>query len=137
LRLRDRLLPLVNLHDLLALGETHNDDTGAYIVVAQVGANSLGIIVDRVFAMTDSEPTSLWPRPASFCARTSSTTLICGIAKRSPPTSTISADTIASVSGILMVNVVPAPGVLFRSMVPPIFSIYVLPAPNPRLASVR
>ena len=49
LRLRDRLLPLVNLHDLLALGETHNDDTGAYIVVAQVGANSLGIIVDRVF----------------------------------------------------------------------------------------
>ena len=27
----------------------NNDDTGAYIVVAQVGANSLGIIVDRVF----------------------------------------------------------------------------------------
>jgi two-component system, chemotaxis family, sensor kinase CheA len=49
LRLRDRLLPLVNLNDLLALGESHNDDTGAYIVVAQVGANSLGIIVDRVF----------------------------------------------------------------------------------------
>jgi len=49
LRLRDRLLPLVNLHELLALGETSNDDTGAYIVVAQVGANSLGIIVDRVF----------------------------------------------------------------------------------------
>ena len=49
LRLRDRLLPLVNLNDLLALGESHNDDSGAYIVVAQVGANSLGIIVDRVF----------------------------------------------------------------------------------------
>ena len=49
LRLRDRLLPLVNLNDLLALGETHNDDTGAYIVVTQVGASSLGIIVDRVF----------------------------------------------------------------------------------------
>jgi two-component system chemotaxis sensor kinase CheA len=49
LRLRDRLLPLVNLNDLLALGEAHNDDAGAYIVVAQVGANSLGIIVDRVF----------------------------------------------------------------------------------------
>ena len=49
LRLRDRLLPLVNLNDLLALGKSHNDDTGAYIVVAQVGANSLGIIVDRVF----------------------------------------------------------------------------------------
>jgi two-component system chemotaxis sensor kinase CheA len=49
LRLRDRLLPLVNLNDLLALGDSHNDDTGAYIVVAQVGAGSLGIIVDRVF----------------------------------------------------------------------------------------
>ena len=49
LRLRDRLLPLVNLNDLLALGESKNDDTGAYIVVAQVGASSLGIIVDRVF----------------------------------------------------------------------------------------
>jgi two-component system chemotaxis sensor kinase CheA len=33
----------------LVLGESKNDDTGAYIVVAQVGANSLGIIVDRVF----------------------------------------------------------------------------------------
>jgi two-component system, chemotaxis family, sensor kinase CheA len=49
LRLRDRLLPLVNLNDLLDLGDSHNDDSGAYIVVAQVGANILGIIVDRVF----------------------------------------------------------------------------------------
>jgi two-component system, chemotaxis family, sensor kinase CheA len=49
LRLRDRLLPLVNLNDLLALGDSHNDDSGAYIVVTQVGANSLSIIVDRVF----------------------------------------------------------------------------------------
>ena len=37
LRLRDRLLPLVNLNRLLALGEPADDDTGAYIVVAQVG----------------------------------------------------------------------------------------------------
>ncbi len=49
LRLRDRLLPLVNLNDLLALGASRGDDSGAYIVVAQVGANLLGIIVDRVF----------------------------------------------------------------------------------------
>jgi two-component system chemotaxis sensor kinase CheA len=49
LRLRDRLLPLVNLNDLLALGNSETDDTGAHIVVTQVGANSLGIIVDRVF----------------------------------------------------------------------------------------
>jgi two-component system chemotaxis sensor kinase CheA len=49
LRLRDRLLPLVSLNDLLGLGEPDSDDNGAYIVVTQVGANSLGIIVDRVF----------------------------------------------------------------------------------------
>jgi two-component system chemotaxis sensor kinase CheA len=49
LRLRDRLLPLVNLNDLLALGDARNDEAGAYIVVTQVGANTLGIIVDRVF----------------------------------------------------------------------------------------
>ena len=49
LRLRSRLLPLVSLSDLLALGVTKSDDDGAYIVVAQVGANMLGIIVDRVF----------------------------------------------------------------------------------------
>jgi two-component system chemotaxis sensor kinase CheA len=49
LRLRDRLLPLVSLNDLLALGDSNHDDNGAHIVVAQVGANTLGIIVDRVF----------------------------------------------------------------------------------------
>ena len=31
------------------MARPHNDDSGAYIVVTQVGANSLGIIVDRVF----------------------------------------------------------------------------------------
>ena len=49
LRLRNRLLPLVGLSDLLALGVPPADDDGAYIVVAQVGASMLGIIVDRVF----------------------------------------------------------------------------------------
>ena len=49
LRLRSRLLPLVSLSDLLALGSAAIDDDGAYIVVAQVGTNMLGIIVDRVF----------------------------------------------------------------------------------------
>jgi two-component system chemotaxis sensor kinase CheA len=51
LRLRDRLLPLVNLTDLLAL-DTPDDadkDADATIVVVQVGAHMLGIIVDRVF----------------------------------------------------------------------------------------
>jgi two-component system chemotaxis sensor kinase CheA len=49
LRLRDRLLPLVALNDLLRLGPADTEAQSAYIVVAQVGTNMLGIIVDRVF----------------------------------------------------------------------------------------
>jgi two-component system chemotaxis sensor kinase CheA len=58
LRLRDRLLPLVNLRDLLRLdaapGEVPAQDTATlraavHIVVTQMGAATLGIIVDRVF----------------------------------------------------------------------------------------
>jgi two-component system chemotaxis sensor kinase CheA len=54
LRLRDRLLPLVNLRDLLQLaapeGEAAAGDDGAsYIVVTQVGTSTCGIIVDAVF----------------------------------------------------------------------------------------
>ncbi|OJW28232.1 MAG: hybrid sensor histidine kinase/response regulator [Rhodospirillales bacterium 69-11] len=49
LRLRDRLLPLVSLNSLLALGAGDAVDSGAYIVVTQVGVNMLGIIVDKVF----------------------------------------------------------------------------------------
>ncbi len=49
LRLRDRLLPLVNLRDLLALGRGEETAGELYIVVAQVGSSLLGIIVDRVF----------------------------------------------------------------------------------------
>jgi len=50
LRLRNRLLPLVHLHDLLKLGEKKEDtEDELFIVVTQVGAYSFGIIVDRVF----------------------------------------------------------------------------------------
>ncbi len=49
LRLRDRLLPLVSLTELLRLGEAAARETVPTIVVAQVGATTLGIIVDRVF----------------------------------------------------------------------------------------
>ncbi len=68
-------------------------------------------------------------------ARTSSTTLICGIAKRSLAHSTISAETMARVSGILMTKVVPLPAAERISTVPPIFSMLVLttsmPTPRP------
>lgn len=49
LRLRDRLLPLVSLQDLLNLGEKETDRTETFIVVIQVGTYTFGIIVDRVF----------------------------------------------------------------------------------------
>ena len=52
LRLRDRLLPLVTLADLLQLDptpETNPGGTGAYVVVVAVGSGSFGIVVDRVF----------------------------------------------------------------------------------------
>jgi two-component system chemotaxis sensor kinase CheA len=48
LRLRDRLLPLVSLRKLLGLGE-QEDARDRFILVAQVGAFTFGIVVDRVF----------------------------------------------------------------------------------------
>jgi two-component system chemotaxis sensor kinase CheA len=49
LRLRNRLLPLVSLTELLALGTDDHAATAAHVVVAQVGQHIMGIIVDRVF----------------------------------------------------------------------------------------
>ena len=52
LRLRDRLLPLVSLADLLRLDRPEGGATAAeegFVVVTQVGAHVFGIIVDGVF----------------------------------------------------------------------------------------
>ncbi|GIL41383.1 chemotaxis protein CheW [Roseiterribacter gracilis] len=49
LRLRDRLLPLVSLQEILQLEPTAAEDSERFIVVAQVGNYAFGIIVDRVF----------------------------------------------------------------------------------------
>jgi two-component system, chemotaxis family, sensor kinase CheA len=49
LRLRDRLLPLVALESLLRLERPTDTAVETFIVVAQVGNYSFGIIVDRVF----------------------------------------------------------------------------------------
>ena len=53
LRLRDRLLPLVYLDRMLGLdGEERaadREDGDGFVIVAQVGAYSFGIVVDRVF----------------------------------------------------------------------------------------
>ncbi len=52
LRLRDRLLPLVYLDRTLRLNDAdipETDEEDHFIVVTQVGANTLGVIVDQVF----------------------------------------------------------------------------------------
>jgi two-component system, chemotaxis family, sensor kinase CheA len=50
LRLRDKLLPLGKLTALLGIEQaTAAKDNGGYIVVIQVGSQSLGVIVDAVF----------------------------------------------------------------------------------------
>jgi two-component system, chemotaxis family, sensor kinase CheA len=48
LRLRDRLLPLVSLRDLLGLG-SDGSERERFIMVSQVGTFTFGIVVDRVF----------------------------------------------------------------------------------------
>ena len=48
LRLRNKLLPLVHLKTLLALGAGEEAENG-FIVVTQVGAQTFGIVVDGVF----------------------------------------------------------------------------------------
>ncbi len=51
-RLREKLLPLVSLNDLLKLGANEDAATGfdhKYIIVTQVGGYSFGLIVDQVF----------------------------------------------------------------------------------------
>jgi two-component system chemotaxis sensor kinase CheA len=49
LRLRDRLLPLVSLQELLKLGKRDERPSETFIIVAQVGTYAFGIMVDRVF----------------------------------------------------------------------------------------
>lgn len=50
LRLRDRLLPLISAGNLLELNDDPIDlDDDSFIVVTQVGANTFGLIVDKVF----------------------------------------------------------------------------------------
>lgn len=50
LRLRDRLLPLVRLSEVLKVGSGQGEDPAeAYIVVAQAAGQTFGIVVDTVF----------------------------------------------------------------------------------------
>jgi two-component system chemotaxis sensor kinase CheA len=49
LRLRDRLLPLVALREMLRLGKHEGESSDTFIVVTQVGTYTFGIIVDKVF----------------------------------------------------------------------------------------
>lgn len=49
LRLRDRLLPLVRLSEVLQLPADEKTPAESYIVVAQAGGRTFGIVVDTVF----------------------------------------------------------------------------------------
>ncbi len=49
LRLRDKLLPLVGLSNLLGFDKGAGDIDGGFIVVTQVGSQTFGIVVDGVF----------------------------------------------------------------------------------------
>ena len=52
LNLRNRLLPLVSLRDLLRIGTASEGERGRseyYVVIAQIGSRHLGVIVDQVF----------------------------------------------------------------------------------------
>jgi two-component system chemotaxis sensor kinase CheA len=49
LRLRDQLLPLVTLGDLLRLDRTDAEPASATVVVTAVGSGTLGIVVDDVY----------------------------------------------------------------------------------------
>ncbi|MCK5446116.1 MAG: chemotaxis protein CheW, partial [Rhodospirillaceae bacterium] len=72
LRLRNRLLPLVNLGDLLNMSSPKdrdpNSDEEMFIIVTQVGTYTFGIIVDRVFDTEEIvvKPTSPVLRDISF-----------------------------------------------------------------------
>lgn len=48
LRLRDKLLPLVSLRDVLQLGGANTDES-SYIAVLRVGTNDFGVVIDKVY----------------------------------------------------------------------------------------
>ena len=49
MRLRDRLLPLLHLKTQLALGDADMEQDNGFIVVMQVGHDTFGVVVDKVF----------------------------------------------------------------------------------------
>ncbi len=49
LRLRNKLLPLIHLRRLLAIGEGEIEPENGFIVVTQVGNQTFGVVVDGVF----------------------------------------------------------------------------------------
>ncbi len=68
LRLRNKLLPLIHLKDVLRLGESNGEN--GFVVVTQVGSQIFGIVVDGVF---HTEEIVIKPMSRS-----------CGTSRRSP-----------------------------------------------------
>jgi two-component system chemotaxis sensor kinase CheA len=49
MRLRDRLLPLLHMKTQLALGDADMEQDNGFIIVMQVGHDTFGVVVDKVF----------------------------------------------------------------------------------------
>jgi two-component system, chemotaxis family, sensor kinase CheA len=60
LRLRNRLLPLVSLHQTLKMGDGINPQGQNFVIVTQIGQSVFGILADRVF---DTEEIVVKPVP--------------------------------------------------------------------------
>ena len=50
MRLRDRLMPIIDLHNVLGVGEANqmSDDQAAFVVVLDAGGRNVGLVVDNV-----------------------------------------------------------------------------------------
>ncbi len=75
LRLRDRLLPLVALSDVLNLIDDRGDPDHACIVVMQVGDTRFGLIVDEVFDTEEIVVKPLAKRLGAMCQYSGATIL--------------------------------------------------------------
>ena len=75
LRLRDRLLPLVALSDVLNLIDDRGEPDHACIVVMQVGDTRFGLIVDEVFDTEEIVVKPLAKRLSSMCQYSGATIL--------------------------------------------------------------
>ncbi|MGB7975010.1 MAG: chemotaxis protein CheW [Roseiarcus sp.] len=67
--LREQLLPLVSLRELLGFAPASASETRAKVIVASVGAGLVGLIADRARSVISADPTLIDPVPPVIQAR--------------------------------------------------------------------